>query len=138
MTQPSSKIAEAFCGGDERRAGDARLRRDSISSQNSLDRSTCADTSSGVHLQHCVTDQKGPQFGWPPVLPEAVTLRPPDKPPGLAGVDISAGTVRGEDATAAPIAFERTSGTRRLGISAASGRTIRREDASVRFGKYST
>ena len=130
MTQPSSKIAEALCGGDERRAGDARLRGDSISSKNSLDRSTCPDTSSGAHLQHCVTDQKDPRFRW---LPEAVTLVPPDQPPGLAGVDINPGAVRGEDATAAPIAFEPPSGTRRLVISA----LLRREDAYARFGKYS-
>ena len=137
MTQPSSKIAEAFCGGDERRAGDARLRGDSIGSKNSLDRSTCAYTSSGAHLQHCVTDQKDPRFRWPPVLPEAVTLVPPDQPPGLADVDINSGAVRGEDATAAPIAFEPPSGTRRVVISALSGGTARREDAYARFGKYS-
>jgi hypothetical protein len=113
MTQPSSKIAEACCGGDERRGGDARLRGDSISSKNSLDRSTCADTSSGAHLQHCVTDRKDPRLRWGLVLPEAVTLLPPDQPPGLAGVDPNPGAMRGEDATASLTAFEPPSGTRR-------------------------
>jgi len=70
-------------------------------------------------------------------LPEAVTLVPTDQPPGLAGVDINPGAVRGEDATAAPIAFGPPSGTRRLVISALSGGTTRREDAYARFGKYS-
>lgn len=137
MTQPSSKIAGAFCGGDVRRAGDARLQGDSVSSKNSLDRSTCADTNSGAHLQHCVTDQEDPRFRWTPVLPEGVTLAPRDEPPDLAGVDISPGAVRGQDGTVAPITFEPPSGTRRLIISALSRGSTRPESAYARFGKYS-
>src|SRR6516165_759295 len=32
MAQPSSKIAEAFCGGEEGHEGDAKLRGDSVNS----------------------------------------------------------------------------------------------------------
>ena len=51
MAQPSSKIAEAFCGGELGREGDAKLRGDSVSSKNSLDPLTCADTEVSAQSQ---------------------------------------------------------------------------------------
>jgi hypothetical protein len=114
MAQPSSEIAEAFCGGDEGRAGDARLRGDSISSKNSLDPSTCADLNPGAQWHRSVTDHKDPRFR-PSVFPEA-TLVPPDQPAGLVGVNTKSRVVHGEDAAAAP---------------------RRRKDAPARFGNYS-
>ena len=51
MAQPCSKIAEAFCGGDEQDEGDAKLRGDSVNSKNSLDPLTCADTKASAQSQ---------------------------------------------------------------------------------------
>jgi len=48
MAQPSSKIAEAFCGGEHGREGNAKLRGDSVSSKTLLDLLTCAGTEAGA------------------------------------------------------------------------------------------
>jgi hypothetical protein len=57
MAQPSSKIAEAFCGRGSAREGDAKLRGDSVSSKSSLDQLTCADTEASAQKQQRGTEE---------------------------------------------------------------------------------
>jgi hypothetical protein len=96
MAQPSSKIAEACCGREQGRGGDAKLRGDSCSSKSSLDPLTCADTEASAQSQQRGTEELAEVSGALAALREAVTplgVRPPSnlcvpggsviRPPGL-------------------------------------------------------
>jgi hypothetical protein len=73
MAQPSSKIAEAFCGREQGREGDAKLWGDSVSSKRSLDPLTCADTEASAQSLQCGTEELAAVLRALAALREAVT-----------------------------------------------------------------
>ena len=127
MAQPSSKIAEAFRGGDERQKGDAKLRGDSANSKNVCD---LADAS--AQPQCCKHPELTEKSTFRPrlVLAEPVARPTPEPSLGIGGLNLEPGPVPGGDVTP-PAGFEPPSGTRRLLISEPM------VTSSPHFGKYS-
>src|SRR5215831_19116757 len=99
MAQPSSKIAEACCGREQGREGDAKLRGDSVSSKSSLDPLTCADAEASVQSQQHDTEELAEVSRALAALREAVTPLAPEgraqlsrMAPGVGGFNIDAPT----------------------------------------------
>ena len=100
MAQPSSKISEAFCGGDERKQGDARLRGDSVNSNSLLGPLTCAEADVRARPRQRRIDEFAelPRLQWrsaTSLAPEG-PFQPPQMAPGLKGFNIDHGPPRGE------------------------------------------
>jgi hypothetical protein len=135
MAQSSSRIAEAFCGGEHGRKGDAKLRGDSVTSKSSLDPVTCADTGASAQPQQRGTDELAEVSRALADLREAVAPLAPDlpaQPPRMApgSFNIASRPLR-------LVAFEPNLDTRRLVISEPWTAIERRKDASTPFGKSS-
>ena len=94
MAQPSSKIAEAFCGREQGREGNAKLRGDSVSSKSLLDPLTCADTEASAQSQQCGTEELAAVSRALAALRDAVTApegraQLPRMAPGVGGFNIA-------------------------------------------------
>jgi hypothetical protein len=101
MAQPSSKIAEAFCGRERGREGDAKLRGDSVSSKSLLDPLTCADTEASAQSHQHGTEAFAEVSRALAAFREAVTpLAPegrallPRMAPGVGGFNIAPPTAQ--------------------------------------------
>jgi hypothetical protein len=142
MAQPRSKIAEAFCGGDERKQGDARLRGDSVDSNSLLDPLTYADTDLRAPPQQRRVDEfaelsRAQSHAVAPLAPEGA-FQPPQMAPGLKDFNIDHDPLR-SGPIGDSVAIEPQVGARRLLLfqpsmaSSDGGRSW----PSARLGNYS-